>query len=59
MNLKKKRIEKKYKIKDIARYLQVSDMTVYYYESGKRKVSIVTLKKLAVLYDCSVNELID
>lgn len=57
--LKKVRIKNVKTVKEIAEFLNVSQMTVYNYENGKRKTPILVLKKLAELYKCEIDELIE
>lgn len=57
--LREMRKAKKVKVSEIAKLLNVSDVAVYYYEIGKRKISINHIKKLADFYKCTIEDLID
>lgn len=59
MNIQEFRKKKALSVKKVALHLGVTTMCIYYYETGKRKPSIETLKKLAVLFDCTIDELIN
>ena len=55
-----KRIRKKYKMtqEDIALFLGVSRSGYTYYETGKTTPSVEVLKKLATIYDTSIDEIV-
>lgn len=55
-----KRIRRKYKMtqEDIALFLGVSRSGYTYYETGKTTPSIETLKKLAAIYDTTIDEIV-
>lgn len=55
-----KRIRKKYKMtqEEVSQFLGVSRSGYTYYETGKTVPSVDTLKKLAVMYDTTVDEII-
>ncbi len=42
---------------DVAKYLGVSRSAISLLESGARRLDILELKKLATLYECSIEEL--
>ena len=48
--LKKAREQNRLSQKDVAKYLNVNEKQISYYENGSRKVNIVILTKLADLY---------
>ena len=43
---------------DVQKALEVSDASVYYWETGKTKPTADNLMKLAKLYGCSVDDLL-
>jgi transcriptional regulator with XRE-family HTH domain len=55
-----KRIRRKYKMTqdDVALFLGVSRSGYTYYETGKSTPSVESLKKLAMMYDITVDELV-
>lgn len=53
--LKKVREEKKYTQKEIAEYLNITQQAYAHYENGKRLIDIEKLKKLADLYQISLD----
>jgi len=59
IKLREMRLSKNMKVKDIAKLLQVSEVSIYYYENGKRKPDYLTLQKLAKIFECKVDDLID
>ncbi len=59
IKLREMRLSKKMKVKDIAKLLQVSEVSIYYYENGKRKPDYLVLQKLAKIFECKVDDLID
>lgn len=46
------------KQKDLAEYLNCSQVTYSYYEIGKRDIPTATLIRLAKYYDCSIDYLL-
>lgn len=58
MNLKNCRHRAKMTQRDIAGKLNVTDQTVYRWESGSRAPSIKTIKELAKILDCTMDELL-
>lgn len=56
--LRKLRNEKKFTQKDVASFLNISDRTIGYYESGQRNPDPETLQKLADFFDVSVDYLL-
>lgn len=59
IKLREMRLSKNMKVKDIAKLLQVSEVSIYYYENGKRKPDYLILQKLAKIFECKVDDLID
>ena len=55
-----KKIRKQYKMtqEDVAKFLGVSRSGYTYYETGKTVPSIETLKKLAVIYDTTIDNIV-
>ena len=58
LNLKDFRLKKGLKIKEVAQSLNVTRVTIWNYENGKRTPNIDVLIKLAKIYDCSVVDFI-
>lgn len=58
-NLKMARINANLTMKEVGEYLGVTIRTISNYESRARKVTVDTLKKLAKLYSCTIDDLID
>lgn len=58
MRLRQIRLEKNVSIENIAKCLNVSIQCIYNYETGKREPKLETLKKLAELFNCSIDELL-
>ena len=56
--LKEKRIENRFKLKDIAEVTGVSFQAVQQWETGETLPSINSLIKLAKFYGCTVDELL-
>lgn len=56
--LKQKRKEQKMSRKVLANILGVSEKSIYFYEIGQREPNIATLKRLAELFKCSIEELL-
>ena len=59
MRLKEARIKAGLSVSDVAKSLSISDVAVYMWENGQTTPKVANLKKLANLYGCSVDELID
>lgn len=59
MQLKEFRKKHGYKQSEIAEYLKISNALYSRYEREETKISIEDIKKLATLYRCSINKLID
>ena len=59
LKLKQFREEKGLSLVDVAKRLNVSRITVWNYESGKRKPSFDVLVQLAKIYGCSVNDFVE
>lgn len=59
LKLKEMRIKNNLSVDEVAKFLNVSTMAVYNYESGKRGVKLEIIKKLVELYGCSVTDLLD
>ena len=59
MKLKQKRIEAKMTQTDVAQALGVHQVTYGNYELGKRMPNPVTLKKIAQIFHCTVDELLE
>lgn len=57
--LKEMRIINEKSVKYIAELLNVSTVAIYYYETNRRSIPINSLKKLAKLYNCKIDDLID
>ena len=57
-NLKKIRLERGMKLCDLAKRIGLSCQAVYYYETGAREPSLETLRKLASVLECTIDELI-
>lgn len=58
IKLKLKRIEKGFTQEELAKKIGVFRMTIYYYESGKRKPNSDMLVKLSDALGCKVDEII-
>ena len=57
-NLKCLREKKGFRARFVSDKLKISRITLWQWEKGKRTPSIENLKKLAKLYDCSVDDLV-
>lgn len=55
--LKEKRAKKKFTQKDVAELLGISQSTYAYYESGRNEPDLETLKKIADIYETSLDYL--
>lgn len=55
--LKQLRINHKHTQKELAEFLDVSQNAIFNWENGKREPSYDTIKKIAVLYDVSIDYL--
>ena len=58
MNLKEIRLKRGMKLCELAEAIGLSSQAVYYYETGAREPNLETLRKLANVLDCSIDELI-
>lgn len=58
MNLKQIRIKHNLTQSEVAKQIGLRDTAISNYESGKREPNIATLKKLASIFNCSVDDLI-
>ena len=58
LRLKDLREDKDLSQNDIAKVINVSQVTYSYYELGKRQIDINSLKKLALFYNTSVDYII-
>ena len=59
MKLKEKRNQKKLTQKQVADICGITQCSYSYYEIGKRQPKPDMLKKLASVYDCTVDELLE
>lgn len=57
--LKEKRIENRYKLKDIAEVAGVSFQAVQQWETGETMPSVGSLVKLSRFYGCTIEDLLD
>ena len=57
-NLKSIRKEKCLRVKNVSEQLNISRITLWQWENGKRTPSIENLTKLAKLYNCSIDDLL-
>ena len=57
-NLKIVRIKKGIKQKDLALMIGISQNLLSMYESGKRNPKLDTIKKIVVILDCAVEDII-
>ena len=55
-----KKIRKQYKMtqEDVAKFLGISRSGYTYYETGKTVPSVETLKRLAIMYDTTIDEVV-
>lgn len=58
MNLKKIRLERGMTQSEVADAIGVTNQAVYYYEAGAREPNLETLRKLATVLNCTIDELI-
>ena len=58
MNLKEIRLKRGMKLCALADAIGLSSQAVYYYETGAREPNLETLRKLANVLGCSIDELI-
>lgn len=58
MNLKKLRMSKNLTQKDLAKKLKVERTTVTMWENGHSTPNLQTLKKIAQILDCTIDDLI-
>ena len=59
MKLRNARVSAGLSVSDVMRELGVSDAAVYQWETGQTQPKVANLVKLAKLYGCSVDDLID
>lgn len=59
MRLRDYRLERKLTLRQIATALGISESSVCLYEKGLREPNLATLKKLAKLYGCKIDDLVD
>lgn len=57
--LKEMRLKNGLKVSDVAKKMGCSEMAIYNYENNKRGLKSFTLKKIAELYNCKIDDLID
>ncbi len=57
-NIKKLREEKKWSKKEMADFLQVSDVTIHYWETGRNEPRMGRVEEIAKKFDIKVSELI-
>lgn len=57
--LKQKRIDSKLTMNELGNLIGLAGKTIYQYEADKRKPNYQVLKKIATVFNCSVDELID
>ena len=58
IRLRQLRIKNKYTQEKIAKYLNITRTTYYFYESGKREIPVALLSKLARLYKTSIDYIV-
>lgn len=56
--LREMRLKRGFKVKEVARLLNRTEVAIYYYEIGKRGLNCELLKKFAEIYNCKVDDLI-
>lgn len=59
IGLKKLRTERGMTLADVASKVGVIPNAVWRWEAGERTPSIETVKRLAALFDCTIDELVD
>lgn len=59
LSIKAKREKAGLKLNYVAQQLNVSRITLWQYECGRRKPKIETLQKLAKLYGCTINDFVE
>ncbi len=59
LEIKKYREKMHWKQSELAKKIGIATSTVGMWEIGKRKPDIITLKKLACLFNCTTDELLD
>lgn len=57
--LYKYRTQKGFTQRELAEKLHVTQPTITQYETGARKPDIVTLKRLAIILDCTTDQLLE
>lgn len=58
MGFKEMRLAANLSVLDVQKAMNISDATIYYWESGKTRPTVNNLLKLAELYGCSVDDLL-
>lgn len=58
MKLRELRLAKGLTQKELAEKIGMSDVAVCYYETGAREPNLETLRKLAAVLECTIDELI-
>lgn len=58
MGFKEMRLAANLSVLDVQKALNISDATIYYWESGKTRPTAKNLIRLANLYQCSVDDLL-
>lgn len=53
------RLNNQLTMREVSKYLNVSESTVSLLENGHRQLTAKYLKKLAQLYNCKIDDLID
>ena len=59
LSIKAKREKAGLKLNYVAQRLNVSRITLWQYECGRRNPKIETLQKLAKLYGCTINDFVE
>lgn len=57
--IKQERVKLGYTQRQVAKYLNVTAEAICQYETGKRKIGIDKLQKLAILYNCTIDDLVN
>lgn len=57
--IKEMRLKNNLKVKEVASFINCTEMAIYNYENSKRNLNSVLLKKFAKLYNCKIDDLID